>query len=142
MSLDPACHAECLELIRVAIAEAFRTTAHEITAVLKEVCTEGQADLSAIWRDLTATERQQFQTLLAPSVIAREADQKNPRGSRLQFPRRGCGHRERVERCDRRWLFLQQPMFMRLLAKPNLPGSSGLPNEPGVRLERSSYQKN
>jgi hypothetical protein len=27
----------------------------------------------------------------------------------------------------RRWLFLQQPMFWRLLAKPNLPGSSGLP---------------
>lgn len=134
MSLDPACHAECLEFIRVAIAEAFRTTAHEITAVLKEVCTEDHADLSAIWRDLTATERQQFQTLLAPSVIAREADQKNPRGARLQFPRRGCGHRERVERCVRRWLFLQQPMFMRLLAKPNLPGSSGLPKEPGVRL--------
>ena len=103
MSLDPACHAECLEFIRVAIAEAFRTTALEITAFLKEVCTEGQADLSAIWRDLTATERQQVQTLLAPSVIAREAGQKNPRGSRLQFPRRGCGHRERVERCDRRW---------------------------------------
>jgi hypothetical protein len=47
MSLDPACHAECLEFIRVAIAEAFRTTAHEIAAVLKEVCTEGHADLSA-----------------------------------------------------------------------------------------------
>jgi len=30
---------------------------------------------------------------------------------------------------------LQQPMFMRLLAKPNLPGSSGLPNEPGDRLD-------
>jgi hypothetical protein len=56
MSLDPACHAECLEFIRVAIAEASSTTAHEITAVLKEVCTLGHADLSAIWRDLTATE--------------------------------------------------------------------------------------
>jgi hypothetical protein len=33
-------------------------------------------------------------------------------------------------------------MFMRLLAKPNLPGSSGLPNEPGDRLERSRHQKN
>ena len=41
MSLDPACHAECLEFIRVAIAEASSTTAHEITAVLKEVCTPG-----------------------------------------------------------------------------------------------------
>jgi hypothetical protein len=101
MSLDPACHAECLEFIRVAIAEAFRTTAHEITAVLKEVCTEGHADLSAIWRDLTATERQQFQTLLAPSVIAREAGQKNPRGDRLPVPRCGLRHRERVERGDR-----------------------------------------
>jgi hypothetical protein len=39
MSLDPACHAECLEFIRVVIAEASSTTAHEITAVLKEVCT-------------------------------------------------------------------------------------------------------
>ena len=142
MSLDPACHAECLEFIRVAIAEAFRTTAHEITAVLKEVCTEGHADLSAIWRDLTATERQQFQTLLAPSVIARDASPQNPRGARLQLTRSGLRHRERVERGVRRWLFLQQPMFMRLLAKPNLPGSSGLPNEPGVRLERSRHQKN
>ena len=142
MSLDPACHAECLEFIRVAIAEASSTTAHEITAVLKEVCTEGHADLSAIWRDLTATERQQFQTLLAPSVIARDASPQNPRGARLQLTRSGLRHRERVERGVRRWLFLQQPMFMRLLAKPNLPGSSGLPNEPGVRLYRSRHQKN
>lgn len=134
MSLDPACHAECLEFIRVAIAEASSTTAHEIAAVLKEVCTEGHADLSAIWRDLTATERQQFQTLLAPSVIARDASPQNPRGARLQLTRSGLRHRERVERGVRRWLFLQQPMFMRLLAKPNLPGSSGLPNEPGDRL--------
>jgi hypothetical protein len=109
---------------------------------LKEVCTEGHADLSAIWRDLTATERQQFQTLLAPSVIARDASPQNPRGARLQLTRSGLRHRERVERGVRRWLFLQQPMFMRLLAKPNLPGSSGLPNEPGVRLYRSRHQKN
>ena len=97
MSLDPACHAECLEFIRVAIAEASSTTAHEITAVLKEVCTEGQADRATIWRDLTATERQQFQTLLAPPVIAREAGQKNPRGDRLQLAHCGLRHRERVE---------------------------------------------
>jgi len=103
MSLDPACHAECLEFIRVAIAEADCTTAHEITAVLKEVCTLGHADLSAIWRDLTATERQQFQTLLAPSVIARDASPQNPRGARLQLTRSGLRHRERVERGVRRW---------------------------------------
>jgi len=103
MSLDPACHAECLEFIHMAIAEAFRTTAHEITALLKEVCTEGQANLSAIWRDLTATERQQFQTLLAPSVIARDASPQNPRGARLQLTRSGLRHRERVERGVRRW---------------------------------------
>jgi len=48
MSLDPACHAECLEFIRVAIAEAFRTTAHEIAAVLKEVCTESHAERAQI----------------------------------------------------------------------------------------------
>lgn len=101
MSLDPACHAECLEFIRVAIAEASSTTAHEITAVLKEVCTEGQADRAAIWSDLTETEQQQFQELLAPPVIARDASPQNPRSARLQFPRRGCGHRERVERGDR-----------------------------------------
>ena len=66
MSLDPACHAECLQFIRVAIAEASSTTAHEITAVLKEVCTEGHADRAAIWSDLTDTEKQQFQELLLP----------------------------------------------------------------------------
>ena len=93
MSLDPACHAECLEFIRVAIAEAFRTTAHEITAVLKEVCTEGHADLSAIWSDFTETQQQQFQELLAPPVIARDASLQNPRGARLQLTRSGLRHR-------------------------------------------------
>jgi hypothetical protein len=83
MSLDPACHAECLEFIRVAIAEASSTTAHEITAVLKEVCTEGHADLSAIWSDFTETEQQQFQELLAPPVIARDASQAYQGGDRL-----------------------------------------------------------
>ncbi len=99
--LDVATHAECLEFIRAAIAENDHEFAQQIAAILKDVCQRGHADRAAIWRDLTATERQQFQTLLAPPVIAREAGQKNPRGDRLQLPRRGCGHRERVERCDR-----------------------------------------
>ena len=132
--LDPATHLECLEFIRAAMDEADREFAQQIAAILKDVCQRGHADRAAIWRDLTATERQQFQTLLAPSVIARDASPQNPRGARLQFPRRDLRHRERVERGVRHGLFLQQLMFMRLLAKPNLSGSSGLPNEPGVRL--------
>jgi len=97
MSLDPACHAECLEFIRVAIAEAFRTTAHEITAVLKEVCTEGHADRTQIWADLTPIERQQFQSLLVLPPLACEAGQKNQRGDQLQLAHCGLRHRERVE---------------------------------------------
>ena len=142
MSLDPACHAECLEFIRVAIAEAFRTTAHEIAAVLKEVCTESHADRAQIWSALEPIKRQQFQELLAPPPITRDDRQAYQGGDQLPVTGRGLRHRERVERGVRRWLFLQQPMFMRLLAKPNLPGSCGLPNEPGVRLERSHHHKN
>lgn len=76
MSLDPACHAECLEFIRVAIAEAFRTTAHEIAAVLKEVCTEGHASSAQIWSALEPIERQHFQELLDPPPLARDFAQK------------------------------------------------------------------
>ena len=72
MSLDPACHAECLEFIRVAIAEAFRTTAHEIAAVLKEVCTESHADRAQILSALEPIEGQHFQELLAPPPITRD----------------------------------------------------------------------
>jgi len=90
-------HAECLEFIRVAIAEAFRTTAHEITAVLKEVCTEGHADRTQIWADLTPIERQQFQSLLVRPPLACEAGQKNQRGDQLPLAHCGLRHRERVE---------------------------------------------
>jgi hypothetical protein len=99
--VDPLAHAECLGFIRAAIAEASRQTALDIKDVLAEVCNSGYADRAAMWRDLTATERQQFQTLLAPSVIAREAGQKNQRCDRLPVPRCGLRHRERVERGDR-----------------------------------------
>ncbi len=64
--LDPATHLECLEFIRAAIVEADRQTAQDIKNVLAEVCNSGYADRAAIWRDLTATEQQQFQSLLAP----------------------------------------------------------------------------
>ncbi len=69
MSLDPACHAECLEFIRVAIAEAFRTTAHEIAAVLKEVCTEGHADRAQIWSAL-----EPLQAPAVPRITSAAAD--------------------------------------------------------------------
>jgi hypothetical protein len=70
--LDPAAHIECLEFIRAAIASNDRQTALDIKNVLVEVCQNGYADRAAIWRDLTATEQQQFQTLLAPPPLARE----------------------------------------------------------------------
>ena len=83
MSLDPACHAECLEFIRVAIAEASSTTAHEITAVLKEVCTLGHADRAQILSALEPIEGQHFQELLAPPPITRDASQAYQGGDRL-----------------------------------------------------------
>ncbi len=56
----------------MAIAEADRTTAHEMAAVLKEVCTEGHADRAQIWSALELIERQQFQELLASPSITRD----------------------------------------------------------------------
>jgi|GEM_PF-912069 len=70
--IDPAAHNECLEFIRLAIAEADRQTAHDVAKILKDVCDPGYADRAAIWADLTPIEQQQFQTLLAPPPLARE----------------------------------------------------------------------
>jgi hypothetical protein len=66
VQLDPAAHDECLEFVRIAIANNDRQTAHEVAAVLKEVCQNGYADRAAIWVPLTETEKQQFQALLVP----------------------------------------------------------------------------
>jgi hypothetical protein len=74
--LDPAAHIECLEFIRAAIASNDRQTALDIKNVLVEVCQNGYADRAAVWADLTPTEQQQFQTLLAPSPLAREFAQR------------------------------------------------------------------
>lgn len=90
--LDPATHADCLELIRAAIASNHRQTALDIKNVLAEVCASGYADRAQIWADLTPTEQQQFQELLGPPPIARDASPENPRGDRLQFP--GGGWRD------------------------------------------------
>ncbi len=95
-------HAECLGFIRVAIAEAFRTTAHEIAAVLKEVCTEGHADLAQIWSALEPIERQQFQELLAPPPITRDDRQAYQGGVRLSISGCGSGYSKQFGRCDRR----------------------------------------
>jgi hypothetical protein len=92
MSLDPACHAECLEFIRVAIAEAFRTTAHEIAAVLKEVCTESHADRAQILSALEPIEGQHFQELLAPPPITRDDRQAYQGGDRLPVTGRRFRH--------------------------------------------------
>ncbi|MEP6582531.1 hypothetical protein NDI43_27540 [Microcoleus vaginatus GB2-A3] len=70
--LDPATHAECLEFVRSAIASNDRTTAHDIAAVLKDCYQQGYIDRAAIWADLSETEQQQFQELLAPPPIVRE----------------------------------------------------------------------
>jgi|GEM_PF-1527550 len=101
--LDPATHLDCLELIRSAIASADQQTAHHIAAALKDCYQRGYIDRAAIWRDLTPIEQQQFQELLGPPPLAREAGPENLRGDRLQLARCGLRHRERVERCDRRW---------------------------------------
>ncbi|MEG4409061.1 hypothetical protein [Microcoleus sp. MON2_D5] len=70
--LDPATHAECLEFVRVAIASNDQQTAHHIAAVLKDCYQNGYLDRAALWGDLTPTEQQQFQELLAPPSITRE----------------------------------------------------------------------
>ena len=89
VQIDPATHLECLEFIRAAISEADREFAQQIAAILKDVCQHGYADRAAIWSDLTETEKQQFQELLGPPPLAREAGPENPRGSRLPIPGSG-----------------------------------------------------
>lgn len=91
---DPAAHDECLEFIRVALASNDREVAQDVAAILKEVCQNGHADRAAIWVDLTPIEQQQFQELLGPPPLAREAGPENPRGSRLQLARCGLRHRD------------------------------------------------
>ncbi|MEG4287264.1 hypothetical protein QUB68_29585 [Microcoleus sp. A006_D1] len=63
-TLDPASHPECLEFIRVAIAEADRPTAHQVAAILKDCCERGYTDRAAIWQSLTPDEQIAFTALL------------------------------------------------------------------------------
>ena len=72
VQLDPATHAECLEFIRAAIASNDRQTAQQIAAILKDCCQRGYTDRTKIWADLTQTEQQQFQELLALPPVARD----------------------------------------------------------------------
>ncbi len=88
---DPATHLECVDFIRAAIVEADRQTAQDIKNVLAEVCNSGYADRAAIWADLTPIEQQQFQELLDPPPLAREAGPENFRGDRLQLARCSTG---------------------------------------------------
>jgi hypothetical protein len=74
--LDAATPIECLEFIRAAIASNDRQTALDIKNVLAEVCQKGYADRTAIWSDLTETEKQQFQKLLGPPPLVREFGQR------------------------------------------------------------------
>ena len=87
--LDAATPIECLEFIRAAIVSNDRTTALDIKNVLAEVCQNGHADRATIWADLIPIEQQQFQELLGPPPLAREAGPENPRGSRLPIPGSG-----------------------------------------------------
>ena len=89
VQLDPAAHDECLEFIRVALASNDREVAQDVAAILKEVCQNGHADRATIWADLTPIEQQQFQELLGPPPLAREAGPENPRGDRLPIPGSG-----------------------------------------------------
>ena len=81
--LDPDTQSECVVFIFSAIATADRQIALDIKKVLAEVCNSGYTDRAAIWAALDPIKRQQFQSLLAPPPIARDASPENPRGDRL-----------------------------------------------------------
>ena len=72
--------------MRSAIAEADRTTAHQIAAVLKEVCQNGYAERTKIWSELSPMEQQQFQSLLAPPPIVRDFAKKIKESISYQSP--------------------------------------------------------
>jgi hypothetical protein len=57
--------------------------------VLTDNYQRGHIDRAAIWADLTPIEQQQFQELLGPPPLAREAGPENSRGSRLPIPGSG-----------------------------------------------------
>jgi hypothetical protein len=59
---------------------------------LKEVCTEGHASSAQIWSALEPFERQQFQELLAPPPITRDASQAYQGGDRLPVTGRRFRH--------------------------------------------------
>jgi hypothetical protein len=80
---------ECLQYLRSAIASNDRQTAIDIKNVLADVCQRGHADRAAIWADLTQTEQQQFQELLGPPPLAREAGPENQGDYWLSVA--GCG---------------------------------------------------
>jgi hypothetical protein len=63
---DPTTHAECLEFIRAAIAEADRQTAKDVAGILKDCCNRGYLDRATVWADLTPAEQAQYKELLAP----------------------------------------------------------------------------
>ena len=64
--LDAATPIECLEFICATIASNDQQTALDIKNVLTDNYQRGHIDRAAIWRDLTNTEKQQFQELLLP----------------------------------------------------------------------------
>jgi hypothetical protein len=59
---------------------------------LKEVCPEGHASSAQIWSALEPFERQQFQELLAPPPITRDASQAYQGGDRLPVTGRRFRH--------------------------------------------------
>ena len=64
--LDPATHAECLEFVRSAIAQADRQTAQDVAGILKDCYQRGYVDRTGIWADLSLSEQAQYKELLGP----------------------------------------------------------------------------
>jgi hypothetical protein len=111
-------HNECLEFIRLAIAEADRQTAHHVAKILKDVCDPGYADRAAIWAELTPIEQQQFQELLGPPPLAREFARRIEEALGYNSPAVASAiERELSEAIDAGQL--QQPMLWGLWAISN-----------------------
>ena len=68
---DRATHNECLGFVRSAIATAYRQTARDIAAVLRDCYQNGYLDRDNLWADLSQAEQNQFRELLGPPPLAR-----------------------------------------------------------------------
>ena len=124
-----------------------REFAGQIAVVLKDVCQRGYADQATILSDLTSLERQQFQELLAPPLIARDFARRIEEATGFHSPAVAAAVQNDLEAASDAGKVTSADVVAVVGAK-NLPGSSGLPtvapffdffvltrNEPGDRLD-------